>query len=64
MPLDSILIETDAPYQKPVGFPEKLNNSKALIQIVEEIASLKGLEPKLVQEASYDNSCRFFGIRD
>lgn len=62
MPLESILLETDSPFQKPYGYCEKLNTSLSLEQIANEIAVLRGINIDEVMVASYDNSLRFFGM--
>ncbi len=62
MPLESILLETDAPFQKPYGYNEKLNTSYSLNQIAETIAELKKIPKDALINQVYENSLRFFGI--
>ncbi len=63
MPLESILLETDAPFQKPFGYSEKLNTSLALDQIAETIAELKGIPKEELIAQAYENSMVFFGTK-
>lgn len=62
MPLESILLETDSPFQKPYQYDQKLNTSYSLMQIAKEIATIKGIALDEVISATYDNSIRFFGL--
>jgi len=60
IPLSSILIETDAPYLTPVPHRGKRNDSTYLKYVIEEIASIKGITPEQVENATYENAKRFF----
>lgn len=60
MPLDRILLETDAPYLTPVPFRGKRNSSEKLHYVVEEIARLKEISVEEVLETTWDNACRFY----
>lgn len=62
MPLESILLETDSPFQKPYQYDQKLNTSYSLMQIAKEIATIKGIALDEVISATYDNSIRFFRL--
>ena len=62
VPLDRILLETDAPYLAPVPFRGKRNSSEKLHYVAEEIAALKGITKDEVLEATWENACRFYGI--
>ena len=62
VPLDRILLETDAPYLAPVPFRGKRNSSEKLHFVAEEIAALKGITKDEVLEATWENACRFYGI--
>ena len=64
MPLESILLETDSPFQKPYLYDQKLNTPYSLVQIAEEIAIIKGITIEMVMSATYDNSIRFFGLNN
>ena len=60
LPLDSLLIETDAPYLTPHPHRGKRNEPAHVRLVAEKIAELKGLEVGAVLNATYDNSARLF----
>lgn len=64
MPLDRILLETDAPYLTPVPFRGKRNSSEKIHYVVEEIARLKNVSQEEVLETTWDNACRFYRLKD
>ena len=61
-PLKHLMIETDAPYLTPVPYRGRRNDSSYVHLVAEKIAELKGLTPKEVEEATWENGRRFFGI--
>ncbi|MBQ8886737.1 MAG: TatD family hydrolase [Candidatus Gastranaerophilales bacterium] len=62
VPLDKLLLETDAPYLAPVPFRGKLNTPAYLKYIAQEIANLKEIDVELVKEHTTQNAKRIFGI--
>ena len=62
IPLDHILIETDAPYLAPVPHRGKRNNSNYLKFIAAKIAEIKGLSLNYVAETTYTNAYQLFQI--
>ena len=70
IPLDKILVETDAPfilpYCKDVIQPKLLrrtrNTSLILPAVIEKIAQLKGISPDEVEQATTDNVIRLFSL--
>lgn len=62
MPLDRILIETDAPYLTPVPFRGKRNNSMYLVHVINKIAEIKGLAPDEVADITMNNAKKLFKI--
>ena len=62
IPLSSLLLETDAPYQSPEGHRGERNDSGALPRIAEEIARLKGLSPEEVCRVTWENACRLYRV--
>ncbi len=61
VPLDKILIETDAPYLTPHPFRGKLNSSKHLHLVAKEIANLKELSYEEVVKQTTQNAFNLFG---
>lgn len=62
LPLDRILVETDAPYLAPVPYRGKTNQPGYTRYVVEEIAQLKGMEFEQVAAATSANFNRLFGL--
>ena len=63
IPLDKILIETDAPYLTPVPFRGKRNNSMYLIHVINKIAEIKKITPEEVSKITMDNAKKLFNIQ-
>ena len=62
IPLDHILLETDAPYLTPVPYRGKRNESSYIPHIAEKIAELKCIGIDEVAETTTENACRLFHI--
>ncbi len=62
LPLDKILVETDAPYLAPMPFRGKTNQPGYTRYVVEEIAKLKNLPFETVAEATTENFNRLFQL--
>ena len=62
MPIDKLLLETDAPFLAPEGFRGKRNEPSYLTYLVEEIARLKGITPEDVARVTSWNSKKLFGV--
>lgn len=63
LPLDRILVETDAPYLAPVPYRGKTNVPAYTRYVVEEIAILRNLPFITVAEATTENFKRLFGLQ-
>jgi TatD DNase family protein len=61
IPLDKILIETDAPYLTPAPHRGKRNESAYLAYIVQAIAQIKNTTPQVVAAQTYENALALFG---
>lgn len=61
IPLESILVETDAPYMAPTPNRGKRNKSDYIAYIIEQIAQIKNLNPKEVNLAVNGNFKRLIG---
>lgn len=62
IPLDRLLIETDAPYLAPVPHRGKRNEPAFLPNVVEHLAPLWGLTPQELAEATTANAEALFGL--
>lgn len=56
IPLDKIVLETDCPYLAPVPFRGKRNDSTKLVHVVEEIATIKGVDTETVIAKTFENA--------
>ncbi len=62
IPLERILVETDAPYLAPVPFRGKINQPAYVRYVAEEIARLRGIAIEEVEQATTENFCRLFKV--
>lgn len=62
LPLDRLLVETDAPYLAPVPYRGKTNEPAYVRHVAEEIARLRGISLEAVAAATTENFCRLFGV--
>jgi TatD DNase family protein len=63
VPLDRLLVETDAPYLAPVPHRGKLNHPALVRHVAEEVARLRDISPSDLAEATTGNFFRLFGIQ-
>ena len=62
LPLDALVLETDAPYLTPVPFRGKRNESSYLTYVAAKIAEIKGLTIEEVALATTNNSKKIFPL--
>lgn len=62
IPLERILIETDAPYLAPVPYRGKRNESAYCTIIAQKIAELKDVDFEIVAEVTTNNATVLFGL--
>ena len=62
VPLDRIVIETDAPYMAPVPMRGKRNESAYVLHVLERMAECYGVSVEDMAEATNNNVKRIFGI--
>ncbi|MBK6553282.1 MAG: TatD family hydrolase [Rhodocyclaceae bacterium] len=62
LPLDRLLVETDAPYLAPVPHRGKLNEPAFVRHVAEAIARLRGIAFEELAEATTRNFCRLFNV--
>ena len=61
-PLDKIVVETDSPYLTPVPNRGKRNDSRQLEFVVNKIAEIKGINADEVENITFENGKKLFGI--
>lgn len=62
LPLDKLVLETDAPYLPPVPHRGKRNESSYLIHIAEKVAEVKQLTLKEIADTTTQNAKQLFRI--
>lgn len=63
VPLDRLLLETDAPYMAPVPFRGKRNDSRKIIYAAEKIAEIRGMTADEILDITADNARRLYNIK-
>ncbi len=63
IPLDRILLETDAPYVAPVPHRGKRNEPAYIVETAKRMAELKGASIEAVAQKTFDNAIGVFGIK-
>jgi TatD DNase family protein len=61
-PLDRLLVETDAPFLAPVPHRGKANEPAWVALVGERVASVRGVVAGVVEEATWANTERVFGL--
>jgi TatD DNase family protein len=62
MPLEHLLLETDAPDQPPASARGQRNEPTRLAEVLETIATLRGVEASVIAQATTDNARALFGL--
>ncbi len=60
VPLDRMLVETDAPYLAPEPYRGKTNEPSYVVHTAAALAAVKGITPEALAEATTDNFFRLF----
>jgi len=60
VPLERLLVETDAPYLAPMPFRGQRNEPAFVVHTAGMLAELKGVSPEAIAEATTDNFLRLF----
>jgi TatD DNase family protein len=60
VPLDRLLVETDAPYLAPVPYRGKRNEPAFVAATAAAVAAVKGVAPEVLAAATTDNFFRLF----
>ena len=62
VPLDRLLLETDAPYLSPVPNRGKRNDSRNIAYTAQRIAELRGMDAQELIDITTENAKRLYGI--
>lgn len=62
VPLDRILVETDAPFLAPQKYRGKRNEPSYVVEVVDRIAAVRQISFEAVAEATTENARRLFGL--
>ena len=62
VPLDKLLLETDAPYLSPVPFRGKRNQSDYIIYAAKKIAEVRNMSAQEILDITCENAKRFYRI--
>lgn len=62
IPLNRILLETDAPYMAPEPFRGKTNHSGLIIYVAQKLSEILNISQEEVLKATYQNAQELFGI--
>lgn len=62
VPLDRLLLETDAPYLSPVPYRGKRNDSSKIAYTAERIAEIRGMDAQELIDMTTENAKKLFGI--
>lgn len=63
IPLDRLLLETDAPYLSPVPFGGKRNDSSLILYTATKIAEIREMSIQEVLDITADNAREFYNIK-
>lgn len=62
VPLENLVLETDAPYLAPAPFRGKPNRPAYIPYLAQELARVRGMTPEAVAEETTANARAFFGF--
>lgn len=62
VPLERLLLETDAPYMAPVPCRGRRNDSSLIRHVIQRIAEIRETEPQVVANAAIENTKKLFSL--
>ena len=62
MPMDRILLETDAPYVAPKKYRGKKNEPAFIVETAKKLAEIKGVSYATIEKTTTDNAVRVFNL--
>lgn len=62
IPLERLVLETDAPYMAPVPYRGNRNDSSLIAFVAEKIGELRGMEAQAVLDVTAENTRRLFNL--
>lgn len=62
VPLDRIVLETDAPYMAPEPYRGKRNESAYIVRVISRMAEAYAVNPEDIARQTTENAVRIFGI--
>ncbi len=63
VPMEKLLLETDAPYLSPVPFRGKRNDSSLILYTAKKIAEIRGMSIQEVLDITAENAREFYNIK-
>lgn len=63
IPIDRILLETDAPYVAPEPYRGKRNEPLYITEVAKKIAQIKDISPEEIGEQTTENAKKVFGLK-
>lgn len=64
IPIEQVIVETDAPYMSPVPVRGTRNESKNIKYVIKKLAEIKEIEVEKLEDILYTNSIKFFDIKE
>lgn len=62
IPLEAIVLETDAPYMAPEPYRGRRNDSAMLSFVVDKLAEIKQLSAEEIEKVTWQNACRLWQL--
>lgn len=62
VPVERVVVETDAPYLAPTPYRGKRNESAYIVRVVEKLAEIYKCNPREIARQTTENACRVFGF--